>query len=78
MDKNEFEGDDESYSSSTESSETESNADMEEIGDENVDVDKVMTYYAANLSDDAVNFWANQKEICKTKENSESSDSENS
>ena len=78
MDKNEFEGDDESYSSSTESSETESNADMEEIGDENVDVDKVMTYYAANLSDDAVNFWANQKEISKTKENSESSDSENS
>ena len=39
---------------------------MGEIEDENINMDKVMTYYAANLSDDAVKFWANQKEISKT------------
>ena len=53
--------DDESFSSSSESSDAES--DMDEIGDEQVDVDKVMTYYTANLSEDAIKFWANQKEL---------------
>ena len=39
---------------------------MDEIEDENVDVEKVMTYYAANLSDDAVKFWANHKDITQS------------